>query len=459
MPETPNLTGELCAFLSALEFDSIPTPVIERTKELALDHFGVALHSGDLPWTRIVREYASASHGRAVSTMYGDPRKVEPRAAALVNGTAAHGIELDDTHNASYSHPGTVVFPAALAIAETVEASGRDFLTAVVAGYEAQCRAGAAAQAALSRGFHPTALAGVFGAAAAAGRLMNLEPDRLESVFGVAASTASGVMQFAEDPEGNMVKRLHGGLPAQNGVMAAELGAAGLRGPRQSIDGRYGFVRIFAGSSDASRLTRDLGKAWEIEQISVKLYACCRHFHSLIDALRECRGETPFRAEDVKHVEVAATAIALEGRMQNRPRSVMAAQYSLPYAVAATILLDPQDPRSFSEEAFPRAEMLALMDRVSARAEPSLEKYLPERFPSEVRVTLNDGRRIERMRPDSIGTPDYPVDRAGIVAKFRALMSGVASAGWQDRFIDAVLSLEKSDGVARVTALLRNVSG
>jgi 2-methylcitrate dehydratase PrpD len=239
--------------------------------------------------------------------------------------------------------------------------------------------------------------------------------------------------------------------------MAAELAAAGLRGPRQALDGRFGFVKVFAGSTDSSRLTRGLGTAWEIEQTSVKLYACCRHFHAFIDALRECRQETAFRAEDVQAVEVASTAIALDGRMQYRPRSIMAAQYSLPYAVAATILLDPQDPRSFNEDAFAREEMVALMDRVSAHADPSLERHLPERFPGGVRVTLNDGQRIERTRLDSVGTPDYPVDRAGIVSKFRALMAGVASAEWQERFVDAVFSLEKSDGLARLTALLREV--
>lgn len=455
--ETPDRTRELCAFLSALEFDAIPATVIERAKDLALDHFGVALHSASLPWTRIVREYARSSDGRAESTIYGDAQKVGRRDAALANGTAAHGIELDDTHNASFSHPGAVVIAAALAVAEALDASGRDFLIAVVAGYEAQCRAGAAANAALSRGFHPTAAAGVFGAAAAAARLMKLDRQQLESAFGLAVSAASGVMQFAEDAEGNMVKRLHAGLPAQNGVMAAELAAAGLRGPRQALDGRFGFVQVFGGSSDSSRLTRDLGTAWEIEQVSVKLYACCRHFHAFIDALRECRQQTAFRAEDVQAVEVATTAIALDGRMQYRPRSVMAAQYSLPYAVAATILLDPQDPRSFSEEAIAREAIVALMDRVSAHPDPALERYLPERFPGAVRVTLKDGQQIERTRLDSVGTPDYPIDRAGIVSKFHALMAGVASAQWQDRFADAVFALDTSDGLAHLMPLLREV--
>lgn len=141
----PDRTRELSAFLSTLRFDRIPARVIERTKELVLDHLGVALHSANLPWSRIVREYARSSGERAESTLHGSEDRVGRRAAALANGTAAHGIELDDTHNESFSHPGTVVIPAAFAVAEPLKAPGRDFLAAVVAGYEAQCRAGAAA--------------------------------------------------------------------------------------------------------------------------------------------------------------------------------------------------------------------------------------------------------------------------------------------------------------------------
>src|SRR5687767_3933794 len=274
-PGSPDRTRELAAFLSTLDLDRVPARIVERTQDLVLDHLGGALHSAELPWSAIVRDYARAGGDRPESTLYGNGDRVGRRMAALANGTAAHGIELDDTHNESFSHPGTVVIPAALAVAEARAATGSEFLAAVVGGYEAQCRAGAAATAAMSQGFHGTAVSGVFGAAAATALLLRQSAAELESAFGLAVSMASGVMQFTEDPEGSMVKRLHGGLPAHNGILAAELAAAGLRGPRGGIDGRYGFVRMFAHADDASRLTRDLGEAWEIDQISVKLYACC----------------------------------------------------------------------------------------------------------------------------------------------------------------------------------------
>ena len=454
-PPVPDRTRELAVFLSALELDRVPNAVVERAKDLVLDHLGVALHSADLPWSAIVSDYARASGDKAESTLYGNPERVGRRMAALANGTAAHGIELDDTHNESFSHPGTVVIPAALAVAEARHATGSRFLTAVIAGYEAQCRAGAAATRAMSRGFHGTAVSGVFGAAAAAAKVLGLAPDQLESAFGLAVSMASGVMQFTEDPEGSMVKRLHGGLPSHNGIMAAELAAAGLRGPRGSIDGRYGFVRMFADSSDASRLTRGLGESWEIDQISVKLYACCRMFHAFVDAIRECRGESSLQAADVEAAEIVGPQLLMEGRMQYRPRSVMSAQYSLPYAVAATLLLDPQDPRSFSEETMVRPDVLAVMDRVTAVADPELDRLLPEKYAGGVRFTLKDGRTISRTLLDSVGTPERPLDREGIACKFRTLTSGIVGARAQDAIMQAVFELERDDGVARLSQLLR----
>ncbi|TCG02413.1 hypothetical protein BZM26_00825 [Paraburkholderia strydomiana] len=455
---TQSRTSELIAFLADVKFDVIPSSVVERAKELVLDHLGVALHSADLPWTRIVRSRVASRGGRPESTVFGSVQKSDRSYAALVNGTAAHGIELDDTHNRSFSHPGAVVISAALAVAEAQGNSGSEFLNAMIVGYEAQGRVGSAARGAVGRGVHPTAAAGVFGAAASCAHLMRMEPPKWESAFGLAASAASGVMQFAEDPQGNMVKRLHGGLPAMNGILMAELAGSGFTGPRGSIDGRFGFMQVFGGGGDPRALTDGLGDEWVVEQISIKLYACCRHFHSIIDALLTCRQQTPFSVEQVESIEVSAPAIALDGRLQYRPQSVMAAQYSLPYAVAATLLLDPRDPRSFSEKAARRQDMTSLMDRISAHADPDLDKYLPDRFPGAVCVRLTDGRNIRYMRPDSLGTTDYPLDRAQMISKFRALTSHIGATDWQDKVIDSVFSLDVAGDLSRLTGLLREAA-
>ncbi len=451
-------TQALCAFLASLRFEAIPSATIERAKDLVLDHLGVALHSTELPWTRIVRAYAVAAGGNAESTVYGHPQRVGRGVAALANGTAAHGIGLDDTHDASLCHPGAVVISAALSVAEALGAHPRDFLVAVVAGYEAQCRAGAAAIGALSRGFHPTASTGVFGAAAAVAHLLKLPPLRHQWAFGLAASAASGVMQFAEDGEGNMVKRIYGGMPAQNGIMAAELAAAGLTGPRGALDGRFGFIATFAGSGDATLLTSELGTAWAVDQISIKRYACCRFFHSAMDALRECREEIGFQPEDVEAVAVQTTRSAIESHMNYRPQSVMAAQYSWPYAIAAAALLTPEDPRSFSEASIADPRMAAYMDRVSVQADPELERHVPGKMPASIRITLRDGRIAERLRLEPAGSASDPIDRNGIVSKFRALSGNACGPQAQDAIVQAVLSLDRADSLEPLTATLRGAA-
>lgn len=447
-------THELCAFLSQVKFEDIPVATIERTKDLVLDHVAVALLAANHPATVTIRQVILACDGGGESTIYGSQKKAGRAAAALINGAAAHGLSLDDLHSESFSHPGAVIISAALATAEALDASPRDFLTAVVVGYEAHGRAGAAANKALSRGFHPTAAAGVFGASAAVASLLKLDCAGFESAFGLALSNVSGVMQFAEDPEAAM-KRLHAGWPAQNGLMAAQLAAAGVRGPHGALDGRFGFINVFAGSGDETRLTRDMGNAWEIDQICIKLYACCRFFHSSIDALQHCKDEMKFSVEDVESIGVTASSVTLDSRMQYRPKSVTAAQYSLPFAMASTLLLDPKNPDSFSEHQAARVDLIELMDKVTATVDPMLDSYLPERVPGKVRVTLKTGEFFEEFREDSMGTPGMPVDRDDITSKFRALTLGIGDADWQSSLSTEITELDKKSSLSPLTLMLR----
>ena len=432
-------TGRLARFISDLEYDDLPAAVSARTTDLILDYAGVSLHSANLPWSTIISEYAQdMGSGKPEATIVGHGRVAAPL-AALANGTIAHGIELDDTHDQSCSHPGAVINPAALAIAEAHGKSGKELITAIVCGYEVQARTGAALTGSLlSRGFHPTALAGVFGACTAAAKLLNLDADQLQSAWGLAASMASGVMQFTEDPEGTMVKRLHGGLPSHNGVTAALLASRGFRGPRQALDGRYGVLNVFCPNPESWRLSENLGDAFEISNVSLKFYACCRLFHALIDAIGNCRKEEGFELSEIVGIEARGPHIMSEGHMQYRPKSVMSAQYSLPFTVAATLCLDPRDPRSFNAATMERRDILDVADLVTAKAEPSLEKYFPTSFPGAVSFRLKDDRVVSREVIDSIGTPASPADRHAIQGKFLTLTEGYLEAGAQKAVIETI---------------------
>lgn len=452
--EAVDRTAVLADVLCALDTATLPQATVERTMDLVVDHLGVALHGLDLPWSRIIAEFGTEEGGRPDATVYGRGR-LPARTAALINATMAHGIELDDTHDQSCSHPGAVVIPAALAVAEMTGASGRDLIAAIVAGYEAQTRAGAALTGDLmSRGFHPTALSGVFGAATAAGRLLGLTSAQMQSAWGLGVSMASGVMQFTQDPLGTMVKRLHAGIPAHNGVLAAMLAARGFQGPRGALDGRAGFVHVFSPRPEDWRLTQDLGTEFAVDRISIKFYACCRMFHALVDAIRSSREEAGWGADDVEEMTASGPRIMSEGHMEYRPRSVMSAQYSLPYAVTAALMLDPRDPRSFNADTMARADVLAVADRVAAKVSPELEAYFPAKYPGGFSARLRDGRTIEKTLLDSFGTPERPVDRAGITSKFRALTDGIVPAGRADAILGEVFALVTARDVRPLTALL-----
>lgn len=452
--DAPDRTARLADVLAALDAARLPDRTLERAMDLVLDHIGVSIHGLDLPWSRIISEFGEAEAGRPDATLYGRGR-VPARTAALINGTIAHGIELDDTHDQSCSHPGAVVIPAALAVAEATGASGARLLTAIVAGYEAQARAGAALTGdVMSRGFHPTALSGVFGASTAAAVLLGMSSAQLQSAWGIGVSMASGVMAFTQDPLGTMVKRLHAGLPAHNGVLAAQLAARGFQGPRQALDGRCGFVNIFSPHPEGWRLTQNLGEAWAIDEISVKFYACCRLFHAMVDAIRDCRDEAAMKPDDLAAIEAFGPRIMSDGHMEYRPQSVMSAQYSLPYTVSAAIMLDPRDPRSFNADAMTRSDVLSLADRVSAQVSPDLEAYFPQKYPGGVRFRMCDGRTLEKILLDSYGTPAKPVDRSGIEGKFRALTAGIVADRLQDEIAREVFALRRAPDVSGVMRLL-----
>jgi 2-methylcitrate dehydratase PrpD len=410
-----------------------------RTQELVLDHVGVALLGATQPWAAKVRALALADGGAAESTIYGFGR-VPARAAALVNGTAAHAVELDDTHDESLNHPGAVVIPAALAVAEKVDADGRALLAAIVAGYETQCRIGIPLGAAvIARGFHPTATCGVFGAAAAAANLLQLDATTVVSAFGSAASMSSGVMQFSEDPSGTMTKRLHGGLPAERGVLAAQLAAGGFAGPRGAIDGRYGFAAAFGGIAEADQLEIDTRlDRFEIERVSIKLHACCKLFHSLLDAIDDCRAELAFDVRDIAALEPFGPQAMLDTHITYRPESTMAAQYSLPYTVAAALLGDTSLPAAFETEARARPAVQQLADLVAPRVDASLEAEFPKRMAGGIRIILSDGREVTRRVLDSRSSPNRPADRAAIERKFRAITTGIIEPGTAQRIIEAV---------------------
>ena len=453
-PSDHGPTAELIDHVRTMAYEELPAATIDRSVDLVLDHVGVALYGATFEWSRIAQHLVESERCAPEATIYGGGC-TSIRNAAMANGVAGHAIELDDTHDESLTHPGCVIIPAALAVAEFMNASGGDCLTAIIAGYDAQCRIGAVVGRSLvATGLHPTAQLGTFGATVASARLLGLTERQFHNALGLAASMTSGIMKFTEDPDSTMVKRLHAGLPAERGILAARLALEGFDGPSGVIEGRYGYANTFARIDDLSRMTLGLGKQYEVERCSIKLYPCCRMFHSLIEAISDCRQNENFDADQIQEIATFGPSNMVDGHMIYRPKSVLAAQYSLPFTVAVATIADPSQPESFNSAAMERSDLLSLSDKVRSTIDPELQALYPEKFPSRVEFRMQNGSVIVRQVLDSLSTPARPIKRDHVVEKFKSVTASVLKSDRQEQILGTICSLPDLPSIRTLTDLL-----
>lgn len=419
-----------------------------QVRYLLLDHAANSLGGLDAESTRTVRRFVAGRPGPSPAS--GGLRAPEEY-AALVAGVSAHALESDDTHQPSSSHPGSAVFPTALALAESTDAGFDAFAEAVVAGYEVIARIGEAATAAgqYARGFHPTGTVGVFGAAVTAGRLLGLDAAELRSALGVALSQSAGSMAFLDG--GAWTKRLHPGWAAHAGIVAARLAALGYIGPLDPIAGRSGFLQAYTDTPEPGALTAGLGTTpLAVHTTSIKAYACCRYNQAPIDALLTLVRSHDLAPDDIARVRVgvleAGWSIVAEPEAEKRrPTSIVDAQFSMPYAAAVAVLHRSAGTRQFRPDAIASPDAAAFMDRVECYRSERLEAIFPQHWPAEVEVELSDGRVLREYVEGAKGDPERPLSPAELEAKFADLTDHTLTPDGRTRVVDAVGGL--GDGV------------
>ncbi|TCT07495.1 MmgE/PrpD family protein [Aquabacter spiritensis] len=446
-PRSP--AHDLVDVLFDISLARLPARVAERARVCLIEALGCGVFGAGQVWSRILVEEVLSDGAKDVATIIGHAARTSAPGAALCNGTAIHGYELDDLIAASVVHPGACVIPAALAAGEAANASGARVLEAIVAGYETMHRLGLAiGHDPSKKGFHVTAVTGPVACAVSAGLVMNLSKDQLLSAIGIACSAASGIKSFATGQGGGMVKRLHLGRAAEAGVRACQLAARGFLGPPFAIDGRFGLLDVFGGAgTQPEALRAGLSERWAIEQVWFKVFPICGWIQSVVQLCLELRGAGPLRPEDVAGVRVGVSAYAAQNNGAPAPVDTMGAQYSIPYCAALALTGDPRDPALYAPAALDDPARRALARRVEVVVDPRIEAVYPGQFGSSVGLRLADGRTADGLVLDCHGTPSDPCTETESREKFRLLTRQTLSQTQADALIAAV------GGIAELPAI------
>jgi aconitate decarboxylase len=447
---TPNNvhTRRIAEFVSRLTYEQIPTEVRERIKLLILDSLGCAIYGADLEWCRILRDTLESLDATRTTSIWGTDRKLSSPHAALVNGTQVQGFELDDVHRTAVLHVGAVTLPALIAVAEShAPLSGRDFLTAAVAGYEIGPRVGLCmGQEHIGQGWHSGATVGVFSAAAGAARALSLDTDATVHVLGIAGTQSSGLMAAQY---GAMVKRMHAGRAAQSGLYAALLAAQGFTGIADVFEAPYGgFCTTFSRSTDRFDLTQlssGLGERFETMRISLKFYSCVGSNHTTIDALSDIHRRRPFDPDDVEEIIVHASQVTVDhAGWPYKPGGLTAAQLNLPFCVATLLIEGDVFVDEFTPDCIDDPARIALARKVQVVHDPAITALgATHRHRVRVDVHFRDGTTESEEREAPRGSEHTFASADDIVAKFRKLTRGAMAAPRQDTLIDTMMRLDE----------------
>ena len=414
----------LSRFACNLSLDHIEGPVIAAAKVNIFDTLACAVAGSSAPGVAETHGLAVEWGGAPQASILTFGDKVPAHHAAWVNGTMAHARDYDDTHDAAVLHAGVSVLPAALAAAELRGGvSGADFIAAVVAGLETICRLGVATRIGIvESGFIYTPLFGYFAATVAAGRVLGLDTTQMVNAIGIAYSQVSGNHQVTRD--GALTKRMQPGFAAKSALMSVQLAQRNVRGAQATFEGIDGFLRVYLRDRcDREALREGLGEYYEFTQLSYKPYPCCRFNHTAIDAALSLRTSRNISAQAVRRVRVGVTRQAYEAvctpvQVRKAPETIVHAQFSIPYTVAAALIDGGVKLGHFSVSSIRREDLLALAQRVDAFVDDDIEREWSRGIsPAHLHIEMEDGTthtlRIDIPR----GHPRRPMSTADFDAK------------------------------------------
>ena len=451
MPDYPGYLEQLASFISDTRLDSLSPETLDAARTVTLDTFGAILAGSRLPENSNLAKLALKLGGKGPASMLGHPKQATATFAALANGTAGVALEMDEGNRLGGGHAAIHVIPPALAVAEETGASGRLFLESVIVGYETTSRIGTGTV--VRSEVHSHGTWGTIGAAAATSKLLGLGPDHTREALNIAASM-SPANTWTPCLEGATVRNLYPGRSAMQGIMAANLVLCGFKGLKDGPSDIYG--SLLGQGFDREAVTDGLGGEGplRIQQNYFKLHACCLYNHPALDGMQHILTRANFNAGDVQRIDVLAPPLALI-MTDPAPANMLAAKFSLPYAVAATVTQGATDITAFYDDKLTDEATLDLAQRVSVAADPEMDLRRYDYPAARVTVSLSNGRILSESVVAHHGDHRNPASPEELRDKFTFLTRDTLGPDRMSEVMEAVSRLEEMPDIRELTALLR----
>jgi 2-methylcitrate dehydratase PrpD len=455
--EKMTLLHEYSEFAVTQTRGPIKPEVIHHAKRAVIDWLASTYPGARCsPATLLVRA-TKDELGFGRSSLVGCGTTAFPATAAWINGSASHAIEFDDTFREAVYHPGCPVVASALAIAEAQDASGKDFLTAIIVGYEISTRIGAAIQPSHVKYFHPTGTVGCLGAAASAAALMSpTDAVAIRHALATATTFASGLQQAMRSE--SMTKPLHAGNAASVGVRAAQAAAQGLTGAADVLEGPVGLGAAMASNARWDTATQGLGEIYNIARVTHKVHACCGHQFPSIDAAVLLREQHGFDVADIESVQVVTYQEAVDVTGRFNPQTAYEAKFSLPFVVSHALLHGSVGLNAFEADKVNDPKIRSLMARFSLSVDPAMTAHFPSQRHAQVVIATKDGKQFTQFVKFRRGDPELPLSDEQLNEKFDGLCEPVLGAKRARQLRDLVWRLDSlsiadlklaHDGVAK----------
>lgn len=450
MENSDSLSLNLARWASSLRYEDLPQATVHHVKRSLLDYLGVAIGGSTTRIARAVQAQLLATEGVGSASVLGTDHKLSPSNAALVNGTAATVLELDGGHARASIHVEAACIPALLSMAEAEGASGRDIILATAAAYEIASRLGIGAANATAKGFNGTSLLGVFGAASGVAKILGCDTDKMASALGLAGSNAGGLFDY----HGGWLDSwsLNVGRVCREGLLCAALAEHGMPGPIDILDGPRGIGALFGdGPINPDTVLDKLGQEWAMLETYFKIYPCCRFLHAPIDAALAVREKVGAGIERIERIVIETSAEAAH-LQQKYIGSVMEAQFSIPFGVAAAFVYGAANLEHFEEAAFKDPKTLRLLDRIELV--PSEDPRIANRRMAARVSALIDNAWTGAIVDEPYGNPGNPLSDSALEKKFLSLATPITGREAAGRIGEAVWNLDRENGGTELFAQL-----